>query len=628
MAFFPRSLIGGLAALAFLLTASRAEDKTGVPPAQAERIAQALRLADRNGDGAIDAQERDAFLKTLAGRGRLKETAERVLQQLDRNGDGKIDKKELSAVEKAAGKADGQSGTAQKQTFMVEMRDGKKLATDVYLPQGAGPFPVLLTRTPYNKNGNHAKPGYAVVVQDMRGRFASEGENIPFVGCGWEPYQDGADTVAWIRKQPWCDGKIGTVGGSACGITQNLMAGAAPEGLTAQYIQVAAASLYHQAAYVGGALRKEQAENWTKQNGFETEVFKLWNQHAAYDEYWHKYDSTRKTGVMNVPAVHSGGWFDTFAQGTLDSFVTRQTQGAPGAKGTQKLVMGPWVHGLHVDGELKFPNAGFPHAYDRERWFAHYLQGKENGVEKEPAVCYYVMGDVRDPKAPGNAWRQADTWPVPAQETPFYLLADGMLSKAKPEAAPEGQPPRARTFTFDPADPYPTLGGRNLTLAPRGPMNQNKLEARKDALLFTSAPLDAPLEVTGRVQAAIWVSSSAKDTDLAVFLCDVYPDGKSYPMAVGHLRLRYRESLSQPKPLEPNQPCEVMVDCWSTSVVFNTGHRVRVVVSSSNYPHFDLNPGTGEIWKDGGAFVKQTNTIFCDAQHSSRVLLPAVPAGK
>jgi len=518
---------------------------------------------------------------------------------------------------------------ASKQTVMLPMTDGAKMATDVYLPPGTGPFSVVFARTPYGRTqmGPAAilalTRGHGCVLQDMRGRFDSEGENLPFIGCGWEEPHDGVDTMAWLLKQTWCNGKVGTVGPSALGITQNLLAGAAPPGLTAQYIQVASANLFADAAYVGGAFRKEQVEGWYSSHKFDPKAAEIWQAHAVYDDYWKRFDSTLKHSVMNAPAVHMGGWFDTFSQGTIDSFVGRQYHGAAGAKGTQKLVIGPWEHGIGGSGrvgELTFPGGSPPKQYDVVRWFDATLKGEDNGMLKEPAVAYYVMGDVETPGAPGNQWRYSDVWPIPCAETPYYLAKDGGLSTAKPAAAGEA----SRQYTFDPADPCPTLGGRNLNIA-KGPKNQNSIESRPDVLTFTTEPLAEPVEVTGRLWAKVWVSSSAVDTDLSVRFCDVYPDGRSFLMTDGMLRLRYRNSLAKTEPLVPGKAYEAAVDCWSTSIVINKGHRIRATVTSSNHPRFDANPGTGQpAWAEGVQAVKQTNRIFCDAEHPSRIILPVV----
>ncbi len=515
----------------------------------------------------------------------------------------------------------------EKKTEKIAMRDGTLLATDLYLPQGDGPFPVILTRTPYGRvkrgkdAGSFVNNGYVFIIQDMRGRFDSQGENLPFHGCGWSEHQDGIDTLAWIKQQPWCDGRIATIGGSAGGITQNLLAGAAPDDLKAQYISVAAASMYSDGTYIGSAFRKADIENWTTGNKFDPKALELMRAHPSYDDYWARFETATRHAQMKVPAVHVGGWFDMFAQGTLDEFVGRQHRGAPGAKGAQKLVMGPWTHaiGKMPAGELTFPNATrVPVEYDPLRWFAHYLKGADNGAEKEPAVAYYVMGDTATPGAPGNEWRFANDWPIPAKETAVYLTGDRRLSLEKPSADVAPQ-----EYTFDPANPCPTLGGHNLTID-RGSMDQRKIEGRDDVLVFTSSVVDKPVEVTGRIFAKIFISSSAADTDLSVRLCDVYPDGRSMLIAEGIQRLRYRRSREKPEPLTPGQVEEVSVDCWSTSQIFNTGHRVRVTITSSNFPRFDVNPGTAQPWSEAGEKVKQTNRIHCDAEHPSRLVVPVV----
>ncbi len=283
--------------------------------------------------------------------------------------------------------------------------------------------------------------------------------------------------------------------------------------------------------------------------------------------------------------------------------------------------MGPWTHaiGKMPAGELTFPNATrVPVEYDPLRWFAHHLKGVDNGAEKEPAVAYYVMGDTATPGAPGNEWRFANDWPIPAKETAVYLTGDRRLSLEKPSADVAPQ-----EYTFDPANPCPTLGGHNLTID-RGSMDQRKIEGRDDVLVFSSDVLDKPVEVTGRIFAKIFISSSAADTDLSVRLCDVYPDGRSMLIAEGIQRLRYRKSREKPEPLTPGQVEEVSIDCWSTSQIFNTGHRVRVTITSSNFPRFDVNPGTAQPWSEAGEKVKQTNRIHCDAEHPSRLVVPVV----
>ncbi len=592
---------------------------------------------DADHDQVLSPQEQEAMIAFVAEKhseawaARLKQ----FLAAADTNHDGRID---LTEWTRAVGQVRqlGQKPVEPRkaQTVRIPMRDGVHLATDIYMPEGDGPFPAILSRTPYGRvkmgriGSGFVQNGAVFVMQDMRGRFDSEGDNLPFIGCGWGKHQDGVDTIEWLKKQKWCNGRIGTIGGSAGGITQNLLAGAAPDGLMAQYVSVAAANLYADASYIGGAFRKADAGNWLTSNKFDPRALEIGLAHPCYDDYWRKFDTTLKFAQMNVPAVHIGGWFDMFAQATIDEFVGRQHSGGNGARGTQKLIMGPWTHGIGKmpAGEMTFPNANrVPAQYNESRWFDHYLCGANNGIEKEPAVAYYVMGDTSTPGAPGNEWRHADDWPIPAKDTAAYFTRDGKLSLEKIAAGDDAHV----AFTFDPANPCPSIGGNNLTIA-RGPMNQNTIENRGDVVLFTSEPLNEPVEVTGRVKAKVFVASSAADTDLSVRLCDVYPDGKSYLVAEGMLRLRYRHSLEKTEPLTPGKIEEVTVDCWSTSIIFNKGHRIRATVTSSNYPRFDVNPGTGQSWSDAGAKVKQTNTIYCDATHPSHLVLPVVetPGGQ
>ena len=514
-----------------------------------------------------------------------------------------------------------------RRTVMVPMRDGTHLATDLYLPTGEGSWPVILMRTPYNKEGFDSKGrmltafnlhGYAVAVQDMRGRFASEGKDLAFLDCGWGDNQDGYDTVEWLARQPWCDGRVGTMGGSALGITQNLMAGARPPHLAAQHIGVAAFSLYHHTAYPGGVFRKSQVEGWLKNHGFHPDNLALMREHRLYDDFWRQLDADTRADQITAPAVHVGGWFDTFCQGTIDAYLSRQRRGGPGARGNQKLIIGPWTHGgqsRREQGELVFPaDASRPPAIaEMRRWFDYWLKGKPSGVNETPAVAFYVMGDVDDPDAPGNHWRTASDWPPAAESTRFYFHPEGLLSRESP-----GESEASRSFTFDPADPVPTRGGRNLNL-PAGPMDQRPVEDRDDVLLFTTEPLTEPLEVTGRLKAVLWVRSSAPDTDFTVKLTDVYPDGRSMLIADGIRRCRFREGFEQEQLMTPGEVYRIEVDLWSTSILFNRGHRVRVVVSGSNYPRFDVNNNQAD---PEAPPVAATNTLYLDAEHPSHIVLP------
>ncbi len=514
------------------------------------------------------------------------------------------------------------------QTHMLPMRDGVRLATDVYLPEGEPPFPVILIRTPYGKNAlkaigeEGARRGYAVVIQDTRGRFASEGANLPFEGDGWwESRADGVDTLHWIARQPWCNGKIGTWGGSALGINQLMLAGAGTDQLTCQHITVAEPNLY-QSLFPGGVFKKSLVEDWLRATQHAPDALQHWTRHPAYDRFWQARDVNRRYARVNAPAVHIGGYYDIFAQGTIDAFVGYQTRGGQGARGKQKLLMGPWTHGVLQQkvGELEFPNADQPPCtfHDPWRWFERYLKGVRNGVDREPPVVYYVMGAVGEPNAPGNEWRTAYQWPpLPTRPTPLYLHADHSLSFEKPPR--EG----ALRYTYDPNNPVPTLGGRELTI-PAGPRDQRAVESRPDVLVFTSAPLEQPLEVVGRVKAILYVSSDAPDTDFIVRLCDVYPDGRSYNIAEGVLRMRYRESLSREKLMTPGRVYRAEVDLWTTAIVFNRGHRLRVHVTSSSYPAYDPNPNTGAPFRASERTRVANNTVHCGGRSASCIILPVV----
>jgi len=505
---------------------------------------------------------------------------------------------------------------AAPQTHLVPMRDGVHLATDVYPGQEQGPWPVVLVRTPYGKK--NSRPGglqdYAVVVQDVRGRYDSEGHALAFFDDGWGERQDGLDTVKWILAQPWCSGSIGTFGGSALGITQTMLAGAEPPGVVCQQIVVGAGSMYHDAAYPGGLFGESLMAGWLKAAGWPEDNLQTMLAHPAYDDLWRTVDATARVQRrrVSIPAVHVGGWYDIFTQGTIDSFVAR-SRVAP----NQWLVMGPWPHGIKQKvGELVFPaNARqVPRpGMDAPFWMAYWLKGEANGLPDLPRVQYYVMGACGERGAPGNEWRSAPRWPVPAQPTPLYLAPGSRLSRQAP--AQEG----TRRYHYDPRQPVPTRGGRNL-LIPAGALDQRPNEGRPDVLTFTSPPLREPLEVTGRITLRLWAASSAPDTAFVATLCDVYPDGRSMLVTEGALRAACRRSFLQPTPLESGQVYEFRVDLASTSIIFNRGHRLRLDLTSSSAPRYAVHPN---LWGQGEPQVAR-QAIHYGAGRPSALLLPVV----
>jgi hypothetical protein len=521
-----------------------------------------------------------------------------------------------------------QGADARKTTVMVPMHDGVRLATDVYLPDSAkGPFPVILMRTPYNKAGGKGfansavQRGYVLVAQDMRGRFASEGnDSVVFHNDGWGKRRDGQETIEWIVRQPWCNGSVGTYGGSALGITQTMLAPGAPAALKAQYVQVAFDDMYSQGTYQGGVWRKSLIEWWLKATKFDPKSLEAFLKHPDYDSFWAEANAEAQAPRIDAPGVYWGGWYDIFQQGTIDSFVTIQHEGGPHARGQCRLIVGPYAHGTFTGLTYPANSQHQPEAADTFRFFDHHLKGRTNGVEEEKPVHYYVMGDPTDPKAPGNLWRAADDWPPPSQATPFYLHADGRLTTKAPASA-DGK----RTFRYDPADPVPTLGGQNL-IPPIGPVDLRPLQLRKDVLVFSSDALPEPLEVTGRIRAELYISSDCPDTDFTAMLADEYPDGRSMLVTDGILRARFRNSFAKEELLQPSQTYKLDVDLWSTSLVFNKGHRIRVLLSSSNNPRFDPNPNTGHPFRADKERRVATNTVHLSAEHASYILLPIFAA--
>jgi len=514
----------------------------------------------------------------------------------------------------------GSAPAPSKLEMRVPMRDGIRLATDVWLPSTNDVCPVVLLRFPYNKDSaasvgrDGANRGFAVVLQDTRGRFASEGENLPF----HLDVQDGKDTLEWIQQQPWCNGRIGTWGGSAGAITQFQLAVDGTQHLEAQYFIVGAPNLY-EVVYTGGIFRKALIEDWLRATQFATNALSIWENHPRYDEYWRTRDASLHYPRVHTAAVHVGGYWDIFAQPTLDAFVGFQQAGGKRARGRQKLLYGPWAHGVLQEkvGNLTFPKGKSPphQLQDPWHWFDVQLRDRHAPAE-DPAVVYYVLGDTEAPDAPGNEWRTADTWP-PVKTTPtrFYLHPDRSLSSTRPAGS------ESLSYSYDPSNPVPTVGGIQLTL-PAGPINQAPVESRDDVLVFSSAPLPEPLEVTGRVTARLWISSDAPDTDFFVRLCDVYPDGRSFNLCEGMLRARFRQGFDEEHLLNPNQVYPLDIDCWSTSIVFNQGHRLRVHVTSSSSPGFDPNPNTGEAFRGSDRQRTARNTLHLSHSHPSHLLLP------
>jgi putative CocE/NonD family hydrolase len=444
----------------------------------------------------------------------------------------------------------------------------------------------------------------------------------PFADEGWGEHADGADTVRWILEQPWCNGKVGTYGGSAPGLTSALLSPATAK-LSCQIIQEACGNFPKYLTHQGGVFRKSLIEGWLKLGVQSPEYAAVWKAEPPSSPYWRFYDADAVADKITSPGLHVGGWWDIFASGTVDLFLRRQYEGGEGARGNQKLVMRPAAHGPWGKQDLKFPKNfdEFRVTPYRKRFAEYWLCGADNGMKDEPAVHYYTIGDDGDFSGPGWDWRTADTWPpFPEERTAYYVHADGRLS---PDTPPEEAAPV--TFAFDPDNPVPTLGGQNLVIA-YGPYDQRPVSSRPDVLTFVSSPVDAPLETTGRFSVRLYVSSDAPDTDFTAKLVDVYPDGdeREILMLDNIARAKYRNGYDKPAPpLTAGDVIELETDLGHISWIFNTNHRIGLQISSSNYPRFEVNPNNGqELASPEIPSRIAHNSLFMSRSRPSAVLLP------
>jgi putative CocE/NonD family hydrolase len=603
---------------------------------------------------------------------------------------------------------------------MVTARDGVKLATNVFLPAkngsvASGRFSAIVERTPYNKDGvagsvieYYVSRGYAVVTQDVRGRYRSEGH--------WSGNRDdgadGSDLLKWIGEQPWSNGKVGTMGTSYGGATQHAMAIANAPNLTAM-VPVDAMSdtgrygIRHNGAFelrwlnwiltLGNATGVHATPTGTEEtpNGHAAALraasvpeavgaieqlgprirdyaamlplrpgatplrfapdYEAWlieaMRHGDYDSFW------KDSGISvvdhlaeykDVPVYHLTGWYDSWGAPVAN---LNYVELAKRKRSPQRLLIGPWTHGgqaYSFSGIAEFgPDAAIDLQALRLRWYDRWLKGADNGIEKEAPVRIFVMGAGEPHKTAegrlyvGGRWRDEREWPLARTvSTPYYIHSDGSLLTTPPAAS---QP---TTYRFDPADPVPTLGGNVSSegiLMLRGAREQRclavdwlckstlPLSARSDVLVYQTSPLAQDMEVTGRLIVKLWASSDGPDTDFTAKLIDVYPPSRDYPAGIdlnigdSIVRARYRDSLERPKPLTPGQPVELTIEMYPTSLVFRRGHRIRLDISSSNFPRFDVNPNTGEPLGEERGHRVALNTIYHDPAHPSRILLPVIP---
>jgi putative CocE/NonD family hydrolase len=543
---------------------------------------------------------------------------------------------------------------------MVPMRDGVRLATDVYRPAAPGKYPVILARDPYDNGSDDAsvaeghawaRRGYVFLHQDVRGRYDSEGTFYPYAAEA----TDGYDAQQWAATQPWSNGKVGMLGGSYLASAQWLSAHLRAPALTAIAPRMTPYNYYKDVAYVGGAFSLASRIDWaTLVSGRSNQVrnydwkrlvrhlplasmdralgrdlphWRDWIAHPSYDSFWKEFDVESRATQIDVPALNIAGWYDVFLRGNLTSFTDMRAKArSQRARAGQKLIVGPWPHAEFPSqrlGELDFgPDSMVKFEALQVRWFDYWLKGEPNGVLDEAPVRIFVMGE--------NRWRDEQEWPLArTRYTKFYLHSAGRANGRAGDGRLDRSPPKdepADRYVYDPENPVPTIGG-NLMFKPMqaGPFDQSALDDRSDVLVFATSPLTEDVEVTGPVTVTLYAASSARDTDFTAKLVDVHPDGKAYNIADGIIRARYRESFEREALLEPGKVYEYTIDLWATSNVFLKGHRIRLDISSSNFPRFDRNPNTGHPFGQDALTQPATQTIYHTRRYPSHITLPLIP---
>jgi hypothetical protein len=547
----------------------------------------------------------------------------------------------------------------------MKTRDGVTLRADVYRPKAEGKFPVILERTPYDRrNGvgfglKAAAQGYVFITQDCRGRFGSEGDWYPFK---YES-QDGYDTVEWAAALPYSNGKVGMFGGSYVGATQMLAAVAAPPHLVGIMPVVTASDYHAHWAYQGGAFSLLLAQAWSTALALDSlqrrvartsqpwslglkrppgdyplldlgtpaglaDYYYDWLSHPAYDDYWKQWSIEERFAKIQVPALHVAAWYDLFQDGSIRNYVGIKGKGASEAARTgQRLVIIPGGHAGATPkiGEVDFGKDSVLDTWALGlRWYDYLLKGLDNGLAAQKPVRVFVMGK--------NIWRDEESWPLArAKPTRYYLHSEGKANSLRGDGTLSPTPPAAEPadqYVYDPAEPVPTQGGPVLgdpVHVPPGPLDQRAVESRPDVLVYTTPALAKDTEVTGPVSLALYVGSSAVDTDFTGKLVDVWPNGFAQNLTDGILRARYRNSWERAEFMNPGEIYQLTIDLWSTAHVFLAGHKLRLEVSSSNFPRFDRNLNTGEDQSRGTRMVKATNIIYHDPDHPSALILPMVP---
>lgn len=541
----------------------------------------------------------------------------------------------------------------------IPMRDGVKLYAALYRPVDGERFPVLLIRSPYSTQHpryvdwavRFARSGYAVVMQDGRGRYESEGKWRPYV----DEADDGYDTQQWLGAQNWCDGNIGTFGVSYPGFTQLL-----PAPYRSPYVKALVPIANQEDNYghmrYNGVLQLQNAMNFiwlgdrTNQNAprdlidweeiyrrlplinaldsigdrpFYREVIR----HTRFDEFWSSYSMKERYPEVETPAYFITGWYDNLLHEGFKCFRGwRKRARSAEARQRSRLLVGPWTHTAIGDaapfGDIDFGSqAGMDIPAEHLRWYDQRLKGLDTGIDEEPPIRIFVMG--------ANEWRSEQEWPLERTEyTRFYLHSSGRANSSFGDGALTTDAPEVESFdsySYDPENPVPTLGGQSMFADNTGPRDRRPIERRDDVLVYSTAPLTRDLEVTGPVELVVYAASSAPDTDFTATLVDVHPAGAAIHICEGIVRARFRESYERPTLIEPGQVYEYSISLWETSNLFREGHRIRLEVSSSNFPRFDRNLNTGEDSGFDDRPESAQQTIWHEQQRPSHLVLPVIP---
>ena len=553
------------------------------------------------------------------------------------------------------------------------MRDGVHLDTNVFYPAAGGRYPAILLRTPYGKGpdlppgyNSFLDHGYAVVLQDVRGRYGSEGRFDALLQEG----PDGYDTLNWIAAQPWSDGKVGMIGGSYLGIAQWRVAVLNNPHLKAIFPVVSGFDDYLDRFYsTGGPTKLGNRLLWfslnltpsgvtrpkfndyishlplrTADQAATRQTLSLYQtvlNHPTYDAFWKNLSIREKLEQVRVPVFSVGGWYDNFVQSDLEAFGTlHKLSGRADEK--HRILIGPWAHNMSIpfSGIDLGQDSSAPIRSYQIEWFDHWLKGlPDNAARYTPEAWHSARGEVDE--APVhifvmgvNRWRDEQEWPLArTRYTPMYLASKGHANSLSGDGTlewsrAEKKKDKPDQFVYDPRRPVPTRGGSvccDPKIFPWGPMDQRPVEQRSDVLVYTSAAMKRDLEVTGPVRVVLYASTSAPDTDFTAKLVDVFPSGEARNLTDGILRVRYRHGLEQTEAARPGEIYALTIDAGVTSNVFLKGHRLRIEISSSNFPRFDRNPNTGRAFADETALRAAHQSVFHGALYPSHVLLPLVP---